>query len=126
MLVVIIGILVFEGTGSSWAVPAEAKARRNPVPSNDMTLAAGQSIYMDRCASCHGERGDGQGREAHLYSVKPGNFTDANRMNAQTDGELFWKITVGNKPMPKFGKMLTEEQRWEVVNFIRTFAHPPR
>lgn len=117
---------MFEGMGSSWSVPDQAKARKNPVAVTDFSLAAGQAIYADRCSSCHGDNGDGNGRQAHLYSVKPGNFTDANRMDAQTDGELFWKITVGNKPMPKFQKMLTEEQRWEVVNFIRTFSHPRR
>ena len=124
ILVVIIGILMFEGMGSSWSVPDQAKARKNPVAVTEFSLAAGQAIYMDRCSSCHSDNGDGNGRQAHLYSVKPGNFTDSNRMDAQTDGELFWKITVGNKPMPKFQKMLTDEQRWEVVNFIRTFSHP--
>jgi mono/diheme cytochrome c family protein len=124
ILVVLIGILVFEGMGSSWSVPTAAKMRANPVPATDLSLAAGQAIYRDRCSSCHGDNGDGKGRQAHLYSVKPSNFTEANRMDAQTDGELFWKITVGNKPMPKFQKMLTEEQRWEVVDFIRTFSHP--
>ena len=115
---------MFEGMGSSWSVPDQAKARKNPVAVTEFSLAAGQAIYKDRCSSCHGDNGDGNGRQAHLYSVKPGNFTDSNRMDAQTDGELFWKITVGNKPMPKFQKMLTDEQRWEVVNFIRTFSHP--
>jgi len=42
-----------------------------------------------------------------------------------TDGELFWKISEGRRPMPEFKKRLTEEQRWQLVNYVRTFAPKP-
>jgi mono/diheme cytochrome c family protein len=42
-----------------------------------------------------------------------------------TDGEIFWKMTEGRKPMPSFKKQLTDEQRWQLVNFLRTFAPKP-
>ena len=47
----------------------------------------------------------------------------ANDLNINTKiagNELFWKITEGRKPMPSTKKSLTEEQRWQVVNYIRT------
>jgi mono/diheme cytochrome c family protein len=49
-------------------------------------------------------------------------FTDAKRMSEATDGELFYKISEGKKPMPVFKNKLTEDQRWELVLLIRSFA----
>jgi hypothetical protein len=45
-------------------------------------------------------------------------------MSAETDGEVFWKISTGRPPMPTW-QTLTETQRWELVNYIRTFAAKP-
>jgi mono/diheme cytochrome c family protein len=44
-------------------------------------------------------------------------------MGLRTDGELFWMITEGHKPMPAFRGTMTEEQRWHLVDYVRTFAH---
>jgi mono/diheme cytochrome c family protein len=107
---------------SDWVAPPEAKNLKNPVPANDTTLAAGKEIYTAKCEECHGEKGDGNGDEAMMYDPKPGDFTNAQQMKQLTDGELFWKITEGKKPMPSFKNRLTEEQRWQVVNYIRTFS----
>ena len=46
-------------------------------------------------------------------------------MDAMTDGEIFWKISTGNRPMPSYKGQLSESDRWELVSFLRTFAHPP-
>ena len=40
----------------------------------------------------------------------------------QTDGALFWKTTEGKKPMPEYSKLLKDDERWDVVNCIRTLA----
>ncbi len=109
-------------TKSDWQAPEQAKKTKNPVPANAAALAAGKTIYADKCASCHGDNGNGQGDQAKLYAVKPQDFTNPQLMAAMTDGELFWKISEGRRPMPSFKKQLTEEQRWQVVDYIRTFA----
>jgi mono/diheme cytochrome c family protein len=110
---------------SDWQAPPEAKNMKNPVPSNEATLAAGKVLYTDKCASCHGDTGDGKGPEAEMYAVSPADFRDFNLMSEMTDGELFWKITEGRRPMPSFKKQFADEQRWQLVNYIRTFAKPP-
>jgi len=46
-------------------------------------------------------------------------------MNHLTDGEIFYQITQGRKPMPSFRKKLTEDQRWKLVILVRSFAVPP-
>jgi mono/diheme cytochrome c family protein len=43
-------------------------------------------------------------------------------MNSVTDGEIFYQISQGRKPMPGFKKRLTEEQRWQLVLYVRSFA----
>ena len=111
-------------TSTNWKAPPEAVARQNPIPVTDESIAAGKSIYAARCASCHGDTGDGKGSESGRYATKPADFTDAKVMQAMTDGELFWKITVGNRPMPSFKKRLSEDERWQVIDYIRTFSQP--
>ena len=109
----------------NWPVPEEAKKLKNPVPATEASLAAGKALFLDRCAQCHGEQGKGDGPEAPLYSVKAADFTDAHMMGEMTDGEIFWKISEGRRPMPSFKERLTEEQRWQLVNFLRTLAPKP-
>jgi mono/diheme cytochrome c family protein len=95
---------------------------KNPLPVNAATLAAGKALYADKCAECHGDKGDGKGPEAGMYAVPPSDFSDPHMMSEMTDGEIFWKITEGRRPMPSFKKQFTDEQRWQLVNYLRTFS----
>ena len=108
-------------TVKDWLAPEEAKKLKNPVAATEASLEAARALFLDKCAQCHGEGGKGDGPEAAMYSVKPANFTDAPMMGEMTDGEIFWKISEGRRPMPSFKKQLTEEQRWQLVNYVRAF-----
>jgi mono/diheme cytochrome c family protein len=105
-----------------WIVPEEAKQVQNPLPASASALTSIRPIYLDKCAVCHGDAGKGDGHDASLYDPAPTNFADAQRMTAATDGELFYKMSEGHKPMPSFKKRLTEAQRWQLVLLIRSFA----
>jgi mono/diheme cytochrome c family protein len=105
-----------------WTVPEEAKQVKNPVQPSEAALQSARSVYSEKCAHCHGETGKGDGHDASSYDPAPTNFTDANHLRTATDGELFYKISEGHKPMPSFKKRLTEEQRWRLVLLIRSFA----
>lgn len=109
-----------------WNVPPDANQMKNPVVLNAATLNSARVLYRNDCAKCHGINGDGKKPpdSMYSYSTKPTNFTDAKLVDAMSDGEIFWKITNGRKPMPSFKIRLTDEQRWELVNLIRIFAHP--
>jgi mono/diheme cytochrome c family protein len=61
-----------------------------------------------------------------MYAPAPSNLTDTPHMMKLTDGELFYQISVGRKPMPSFKKRLTEEQRWQLVLFVRSLAAIPQ
>jgi mono/diheme cytochrome c family protein len=107
-----------------WTVPAEAKQRKNPLARSEAILQSIRPLYNDKCASCHGNSGKGDGHDATLYDPAPTNFADAKRMTGVTDGELFYKLSEGRKPMPSFKKRLTEDQRWQLILLLRSFAAP--
>jgi mono/diheme cytochrome c family protein len=105
-----------------WVVPEEVKRMKNPLTPSESNLQAARGIYTDECAQCHGERGKGDGPEAAMHSPVPSDLTYARHMNAVTDGEIFYQISEGRKPMPSFKKRLSAEQRWGLVLFVRSFS----
>lgn len=119
---IFISIAVALYQNREWKVPEEAKRRQNPIQPSPAALAAARAIYLDKCVQCHGETGKGDGPDAAMYYPSPASLTDAKRMSTATDGELFYEISVGRKPMPAFKKRLTEEQRWQLVILVRSFA----
>jgi mono/diheme cytochrome c family protein len=122
-----IGLAAFHKT--PWKVPLEDKLRKNPIASTDANLNAAKPVYNEYCANCHGDTGKGDGSDAMMYDPSPSDLTDAKHMNSLTDGEIFYQITQGRKPMPSFRKKLTEDQRWQLVVLVRSFsasaASPP-
>lgn len=102
-----------------WEAPAEAKKLKNPLPKSDKVLAQGKKLVETNCVPCHGASGKGDGPAAAALPVKPANWTSA-AVQAETDGEIFWKISNGRGPMPPW-KHLPENDRWALVHFLRTF-----
>jgi mono/diheme cytochrome c family protein len=105
-----------------WKAPADAKNAKNPRADkkNDAKeMAQAKKIADTNCASCHGASGKGDGpAAAALPPPKPADWTSA-KVQSQTDGEIFWKITNGRGAMPPW-KHLSEKDRWDLVNYIRT------
>jgi len=122
ILLLAVTVVIVFNTARNWKATAAARKLKNPVPPTADALAAGKQNYAQHCRSCHGEKGDGRGEKAAELSVAPGDFTDARTMRRRTDGELFWQITRGRLPMPAFDDKLTDQERWELVDYIRTFA----
>ena len=108
-----------------WVVPEEAKRVANPLKPSQEDLPAARKLYLDKCAECHGDTGKGDGPQGRMYDPLPKDLTDAAHMNAVSDGELFYKISAGHRPMPAFRKRLTDEQRWQLVLFLRSLSSPP-
>jgi len=77
-------------------------------------VAAGKAIFQANCIACHGANGKGIGKG------KP-DFTDAEWQAKESDEELLEVIANGHEKMPAFGDKLTEEQRKEVLAYVRTF-----
>ena len=104
-----------------WQAPARAARKKNPVAADDASLSAGKVLYGQECRACHGDLGKGDGPSAKDLERKPGDLSSP-QTATQTDGELFWKLTEGKKPMPSYAQKFTDEQRWTVVNYVRTLA----
>jgi mono/diheme cytochrome c family protein len=121
LIVVVVAYTIFQ-ENKPWVIPEEAKSRKNPVSPSEAAIIAAKPLYKENCANCHGDTGKGDGSEALRYDPKPADFTDAQHMNTVTDGALFYQISQGRKPMPSFKRRMTEDQRWQLVLLIRSFA----
>jgi mono/diheme cytochrome c family protein len=109
------------GSKGKWTAPAPEARKKNPIASNESSLTAGQKIYLKRCVQCHGKTGNGDGPDAADLGIHPAKLSDP-AVRGETDGELFWKITVGKKPMPNYGTRLSPTDRWNVINYLRTLS----
>ena len=103
---------------TDWIAPKYADKLKNPLEGDAKAAKEGKSIYTVNCASCHGNKGEGNGPAAAALNPKPKNLT-LEKVQSQTDGAIFWKITTGNPPMVSWQKVLTEKQRWSLVDYIR-------
>jgi len=95
-------------------VPDADRRRVNPFAGQKDAVAAGNRIFLDHCAKCHGD--DGTGRKK-----KPSLRTD--RVQKATDGEIFWLLKNGNLKhgMPSWSAM-PEPMRWQVVTFVKSLG----
>ena len=124
---VVLGICIFtagritaqQAEPAPWVAPDDAKKVKNPVPSNAESLTAGEQLFADNCVLCHGEKGLGDGPGAKTIKVKPANFTDPKLQASETDGSFFWKMSNGRGPMPSWKDTLSDQERWQLVNYIR-------
>ena len=105
-----------------WKAPKEADDLKNPLVDNKSSLIAGKKLFKQMCSVCHGVKGKGDGIAGSALNPKPTNFTLPN-VQGQSDGAIYWKISEGRSPMASYKGMLKEEQRWQLVNYIRTFKN---
>jgi mono/diheme cytochrome c family protein len=96
----------------------------NPVPASAESIAAGASLFADNCAPCHGAEGRGDGPLGRSLSPQPSDLSLHTAPGLHTDGRLYLWITDGfpGSAMPAYRELLSDEQRWRLVNFIRTLA----
>lgn len=110
----------------TWKIPDSARTMKNPIAATAESLAKGKELFQANCVMCHGEKGDGTGEMARSLDTKPSDLTDVTRMEAQTDGELFYKISTGTDEMPEYGAILEKEEIWHLVNYVRSLAKKGR
>jgi mono/diheme cytochrome c family protein len=109
-----------------------ARAMTNPLPVGEEVIAKGKALYEGKafCKACHGPDGKGLGGDIAPGTLKgplPRNFTDKKWQAARTDGELFWILKNGSKGTamaPFIPLVLTEEEAWQVLRYVRSFGQP--
>jgi mono/diheme cytochrome c family protein len=93
-------------------VPDKARAKRNPFASDPRAPAAGNKLFEQHCAECHGKRADGAKRGPSLRN---------HAVQQATPGEIFWILTNGvmRRGMPAWSK-LPAEQRWQIITWLNS------
>ena len=104
----------------------QALTRTNPIPDTPEAWAQGKALYQANCLPCHGPAGLGDGPVAVTLRPPPANLQVHMVPGVHTDAQIFEWITNGypNSPMPAFKDVLTEDQRWHVMVYIRTLVPP--
>jgi len=120
-LIAIVGVSVSaQNPGGS---PEAAKVK-NPVPATAAAIEAGKASYQKNCRFCHGDEAKGDGKMAPKDS-HPSDLTDAKWDRGSTDGEIFAVIQNGAGPkfdMKGFKGRMTDQQIWEVVDYLRSIG----
>lgn len=101
-----------------WKAPDSANDIKNPFAGDEAATLKGKKLFNQMCAICHGTKGKGDGMAGASLYPKPSDFLDTNIKN-ESDGAIFWKITNGKPPMAAYKDVLSEEQRWYLVNYLR-------
>ena len=100
----------------------EAAAKRpNPIRATPESVATGQRLFGIYCTPCHGPGGKGDGLVAPKF-IPPPDLTHPSIQTQRTDGYIQHVIGTGGAIMPAYGEALSAEERWHVVNFLRTLA----
>ena len=107
----------------------EARSWVNPISSTSENIEKGKHIFHGKafCVTCHGPDGKGLGNIPGLRGKLPRNFTDKTWQAARGDGELFWILQNGSPgtDMASFIPLvLTEEEAWYVILYVRSFGNP--
>lgn len=102
-----------------WPVPPEAEEAKNPLAELPPAAKQGEAVFNQQCAVCHGTGGKGNGPDASRFQPPPADLR-LSRVQRQTDGEIYYKISSGRAPMPAFKPGLSDDDRWKLVSYIRT------
>lgn len=96
----------------------EALALRAPFPSGAASIERGRALFVEHCASCHGQEGHGGGPVGRTFPPAP----DLGYAGIQghPDGYLYATVTLGGRAMPPMGQGLDETDLWDLVHFLRT------
>jgi len=105
-------------------VAEEMPQMKNPIIDKVASANRGKDSFVKNCAKCHGLNGNGYGNVAHGFTTWPRQLWVWNNTGAETDGYLFWYITNGRSDMPPWGLILSENERWDLINYIKTIKNP--
>jgi len=109
-----------------------ARAVRNPLPVTPEMIEKGNGLFHGKafCMTCHGRDGKGLGGDIDRSTFQgplPRDFTDRDWQATRTDGELMWILkngSPGTAMAPFIPLILTEEEAWQVLRYVRSFGQP--
>jgi len=116
----IIAVILFFSVhvfAQEWEVPADQKKTTNPQAYNLDNVKKGKELFLKNCKSCHGD----PGKNNVLPLVPPPVDITSEKMQKNSEGEIFYKITNGRGAMPQFKATISNDDRWRIVNYIMNF-----
>jgi putative copper resistance protein D len=98
--------------------------RKTPVPFDTISIANGSGLFAENCVACHGLQGKGDGVMAKSFAKPPVDMLTEPHTAKHTAGDFFHWLTFGipDTGMPVFGDKLSEEDRWDVVNYLHAMS----
>ena len=116
---IFVGVIV---VGSAFFANTPETQLANPIPATVDSIAAGSEVYLNNCSRCHGIDARGSGQDAGTTAVRPPALAGpGSHLTQHTDGDLHYFITTGLAGgMPAWHGTLTDEQVWEVINYLRS------
>lgn len=102
------------------AMKEVAAAIQNPVAATEESIERGKDFYEIHCQVCHGVEGKGDGLVGQKFVTKaPVDLNDAYTQD-QADGQLFFTLTRGRALMPFYRDALSADERWDVINYVKS------
>ena len=95
----------------------------NPVLPSEASVAGGKDVYGIFCLACHGEPGGQTGPVGMLFAPSPPHLDQA--AGSLSDGQIYLTATQGVGRMPALGSRMSELDRWNIVNYLRTTQPQP-
>ena len=109
-------------TGVYYADLLRSAFVRNPVPRSAESIARGRQLFAKACAVCHGTEGRGDGVASAALPQRPKDLSRIAPPPIFPDGVVAYRILNGVKMMPAFKSTLSENEIWDLLNFIRSLA----
>ena len=101
-----------------WVVPENQKGKLSKFEFDQESISLGEGLYSTNCKSCHGDPGKGN----YLTTLDPIPADPASEtIQNNLDGELYYKLRTGKGQMPSFKNVLTPNQIWQVIAYLRSF-----
>jgi hypothetical protein len=117
LVLTILQLIIPDLQGQEWIVPDDKKGRLCTFPFDDNTRMSGQKLYTLNCMSCHGT----PGKLNFLNLVPPPGDPATEKIQKNSDGEIFYKVTTGRGQMPSFRSVLTSDEMWNIISYLRSF-----
>lgn len=116
-LIIPVLFLMVQLSAQDWIVPDDQKAIANPQAYNLENVKKGKELFQKNCKSCHGD----PGKNNALPLVPPPVDMASEKMQKNTQGEIFYKMSNGRGTMPQFKATISDDDRWRIVNYIQNF-----
>lgn len=93
----------------------------SPLPSNEENLKKGEELYGKFCVHCHGTGGEADGPVAGKLPGPPPRYSTLLNL---PEGKMFHTITYGKGLMGSHASQLSQEERWQVIQYIHKLQYP--